>query len=359
MLEAFQTYWHGDQDEPRFLIESYDPERGWRRRLSAAGAIVWHCLLVLIAIHLPDSRGTFYFEPPEALVERRRVVPLIAPRNLPPFNLTQKEPQQGKPAAEVDLAALLPRPELRQAQQTPPGKPFLPPPGLSQPAARTAPMIEAPKIEMAQQALPNLPAGPALRLPGAPPPEAPKLANPFEKVGGPQPSSTVPAAQPRLSPPKQGIDEAIRTLTRGGAPGRGLVVGDTGAAGSGGISEAIRQDPSPRRNASTLELLSDPKGVDFRPYLIQVLAAVKRNWQAVTPESARLGLQGRTAIQFSISRTGSVPKLVIAMPSGREALDRAAVAGISASNPFPPLPAEFTGAEIRLQLVFSYNMPRP
>jgi outer membrane biosynthesis protein TonB len=53
-----------------------------------------------------------------------------------------------------------------------------------------------------------------------------------------------------------------------------------------------------------------------------------------------------------------VPKLVIATPSGFDALDRAAVASISASNPFPPLPLEFAGAEIRLQLVFSYNMPR-
>jgi TonB family protein len=357
MLEAFQTYWHADQDEPRFLIQHNDPEQASRRRLAAAGAVAWHCLLLVVALSLPDSRGTLFFEAPQVLVEPRRIIPLVAPRNLPPFQLTQKEPQQGKPASEVDISALLPRPEVRQPQQTPPGKPFVPPPGIGQPAPKSSPVIEAPKIEVAQQAMPNLPAGPALRLPGAPPPDAPKLTNPFERVGGPQPSST-PGAQPKLAPPKQGVDEAIRALARSGAPGRGLVVGDTGAAGSGGISEAISQDPSPRRNASTLELLSDPKGVDFRPYLIQVLAAVKRNWMAVTPESVRFGLQGRTAIQFSISKSGSVPKLVIAMPSGREALDRAAVAGISASNPFPPLPAEFTGSEIRLQLVFSYNMPR-
>ena len=43
---------------------------------------------------------------------------------------------------------------------------------------------------------------------------------------------------------------------------------------------------------SGLELLSDSRGVDFRSYLTQILAAVKRNWQAVIPESAR---RGRTA----------------------------------------------------------------
>jgi TonB family protein len=97
-------------------------------------------------------------------------------------------------------------------------------------------------------------------------------------------------------------------------------------------------------------------GVDFWPYLVKVLASVRRNWYAVIPESAKLGRQGRVAIQFAIDRSGSVPKLVIANPSGAEALDRAAVASISASNPFPPLPSNFRGGQIRLQLVFKYNL---
>jgi hypothetical protein len=37
---------------------------------------------------------------------------------------------------------------------------------------------------------------------------------------------------------------------------------------------------------------------------------------------------------------------------------RAAVAGISASVPFPPLPSEFKGDRIVLQMNFAYNMPR-
>ena len=101
--------------------------------------------------------------------------------------------------------------------------------------------------------------------------------------------------------------------------------------------------------------MSDPQGVDFKPYLIRILATVKRNWLAVIPESARLGRRGRVLLQFIVDRNGSVPKLVIAMPSGAEALDRAAVAGISASVPFPPLPTEYRGSQIRLQFAFTYN----
>ena len=78
-------------------------------------------------------------------------------------------------------------------------------------------------------------------------------------------------------------------------------------------------------------------------------------WQVI-PESARLGIEkGRVAIQFSISREGDVPKLVIASSARSQPLDRASVAGVSASLPFPPLPREFSGDEIRVQLVFLYN----
>ena len=114
---------------------------------------------------------------------------------------------------------------------------------------------------------------------------------------------------------------------------------------------------APTRNQSALQMLtSDTMGVDFKPYLVTILASVRRNWLAILPESARMGRRGRVQVQFAISRDGSVPKLVISSGSGAEALDRAAVAGISASNPFPPLPNEFQGPQIRLQFTFAYNM---
>jgi TonB family protein len=142
---------------------------------------------------------------------------------------------------------------------------------------------------------------------------------------------------------------------RGGGSG-GLVVGDSGT-GIGGIGEGVNLPPTPGRQGSSLELLSDPMGVDFRPYLIKILASVRRNWWAVMPEAARLGRRGRVGIQFAIARNGSVPKLVIVSNSGTDALDRAAVAGISASNPVPPLPPEYKGDQIRLQFNFAYNQP--
>ncbi len=147
------------------------------------------------------------------------------------------------------------------------------------------------------------------------------------------------------------IESALRRAARG-QPGRPAV----GDGIPGGIQGGY-VPPSPGNTGSNLELLSDPKGIDFRPYLTRILASVRRNWHAVIPESARLGLaRGRVSLQFSVSRDGSVPKLVIAASSGVPALDRAAVAAISASNPFPALPGEFIGQTVRLQFKFAYNV---
>jgi len=87
-----------------------------------------------------------------------------------------------------------------------------------------------------------------------------------------------------------------------------------------------------------------------------VVYAVRRNWYAVIPEAARLGQKGRVAIVFEILKDGSVPQLRLVGSSGLEPLDRAALSGIRASIPFPPLPQEFTGEHLVLQFNFLYNI---
>ena len=223
-------------------------------------------------------------------------------------------------------------------------------------------MPAAPRIEEAPQIAQQFSQQPA-NLPGtqmeAPLPqiqekEKAKLA--FEPVGTPMTNERPASGLGRVTRPRASVSEAIREAARSGTGGGTVVVGDLGQSQPSSVSEGFILTPSRPRTGSTLELLSDPKGIDFRPYLIRVLAAVRRNWFAVIPESAHLGRRGRVQVQFAISRDGKVPKLVIALPSGTDSLDRAAVAGISASNPFPPLPAGFPGDQIRLQLTFLYNV---
>ena len=183
--------------------------------------------------------------------------------------------------------------------------------------------------------------------------QKPKLT--LENVGGPPPP--VRPEQSKVPIPTTSISDAIRQNTHPATPGGGLMVGDPGA-GSGGVGEGINLPPSPGVQGSALELKSDPMGVDFRPYLTQILATIRRNWYAVMPESVKLGRRGKVGLLFKILRNGKVDKVTWAFQSGTDALDRAAVAAISASNPLPPLPPEYKGENIVLQLNFGYNLPK-
>jgi TonB family protein len=231
-------------------------------------------------------------------------------------------------------------------------RPMVMPSAPAAKAAPPAPLPEAPKIETAKEApkieLPQM----AQVQPQIQPAEQPKLT--LENAGAAAPPGRVTG---RVPMPRSSVAEAIQDAARGQGVGGQMIVGDPGASDPL-VYGGVRQPPTPGVPGANVELKSDPMGVDFRPYLMQVLAAVRRNWTAVMPESVKLGLRGRVSIQFSIGRAGAVLKLVYAEQSGSRALDEAAVAGISASNPFPPLPTEFKGERIVVQLNFAYNMPR-
>jgi TonB family protein len=320
-----------------------------------AGSLVVHFFLAIGGVWVlrqPPPR----FAPVEVSLERRaqqRVTPLVEP---PISTLTQRAPNRNELSKEFNLASLPPRPSQPNAPASP-GAAAQPKPKFVLPdkprTGAPAPAIqEAPDLQV-RASLPP-PAALGTQIPGPPPPpiepvEKPKIA--FERPG--VPTGTAPAGTRIPVPrPAASIEEATRQALQ--RPGGGMVVGDPDVT-PGAIPSP--QSPSiPGKLGSAVELLSDPQGVDFWPYLVKILSTVRRNWFAVTPESARLGRQGRVVIQFAVARDGTVPKLVIAGPSGTEALDRAAVASISASNPFPPLPPEFRGGQVRLQFVFKYNL---
>jgi TonB family protein len=336
-------------------------------RTGMVGTVLVHIVLGFLLMVVPwNSLGPR--SGPHIVGEFKQITPLVAP----PAQLTQKTPSTGKPALEVNLEGLLSRPNAAtqaRAGMTQPAAPkrFEAPTSTRMAAQTPRPMIEAPKIEERPRDFGDLQARnlPGLGSTTTPPPipvpkpeiqadEKPKLAfeRPGSQTGNPNNTGTTTGKIP--APQRGSMDDMVRQAARAG--GGGLTVGDIGE-GVGGLGESLNSPAAPPRNGSSLQLLSDPMGADFRPYLIRILSTVRRNWFAVMPESVRLGRRGRVLIQFAINKDGSVPKLVIAQGSGTEALDRAAVAGISASNPFPPLPDEFKGLQVRLQFTFSYNIP--
>jgi TonB family protein len=106
------------------------------------------------------------------------------------------------------------------------------------------------------------------------------------------------------------------------------------------------------------EILTDTMGVDFGPYLIQIMKTVRQNWYAVMPPSVYppIKKQGKVSIEFGVLKDGKVDGMKVHVPSFDVALNRAAWASITASNPFPPLPKEFPGQLLGLRFYFFYNL---
>ena len=55
-----------------------------------------------------------------------------------------------------------------------------------------------------------------------------------------------------------------------------------------------------------VDVLSDTQGVDFSAYIRRLLATLQRNWEAVMPESVRMGERGVVFTTFQINPDGSV-----------------------------------------------------
>jgi TonB family protein len=334
--------------ELHLLTDWGDPGGSSRRRKAAIATVLLHVGVITLIAVLPADFLESRNHPQEP-------APIVTPLIEPPTVLTQKAPNKGKITKEFDAREEAPR-HVIQMPPSPPPAPVTPKPAVipAPPAPKpsiAAALPEPPKLDMAPKEAPKIPqiAQSLTAPPAIQPVEKPRL--PLENVGPAIPGGTLKGPAPSTS-----VTDAIHDVVRGSVPGTGLTVGDTAASGSG--YGGMIQNPANAVPASNVQLLSDPMGVDFTPYLRTILLTIRRNWQAVMPESVRLGRRGKVVIQFSINKGGDVGKLVYEQQSGADALDRAAVAGISASNPFPPLPSEFKGGRVVLRLNFAYNMPR-
>lgn len=120
------------------------------------------------------------------------------------------------------------------------------------------------------------------------------------------------------------------------------------------IQNSLQPSPHDVPKSGNIEVLTDTQGVDFGPYLQAALSKVLRNWYASIPEDAEQK-RGVVAIEFAIQKDGSLTGMKVRFSSGDAALDRAAWTGVTASNPFLPLPEAFKGPSLALRFPFYYN----
>lgn len=189
-------------------------------------------------------------------------------------------------------------------------------------------------------------------------PQQPQGQQQQEQVGQPAPPATSQTAQvhtpnfgrgrtlPNFGSPATAGD-AVRQAARAAAESHGN--------GSGDYGSGVGRANTPNRDA--LEIVSDTLGVDFAPYLSRMHVQVYDNWFRVMPESVfpPLRKKGMVTLEFTIMKDGSVTGLKILQSSGDVALDRAAYAAITASNPMPQLPTNFKADYLTMRARFFYN----
>jgi TonB family protein len=323
-----------DAHVPHLLIQLQDDLSRSRRREAAWISIIAHLVLIILVVNFQRFEKYIPFWHSAVVLpsqnSNNKDVTFLA---LPPdLQKLQRKPNTNV-MSDKDRTAMTRHPELdlkelRKSLATPPpGRPALNgPPAAQQQPAQPSPGIaqNQPAPQPQPQQAPN-PQISQLQIPAKP-----NVSNDFRKYANPMSAGSV-------------INEA----TRAAAATRGA--GQQGSGGDFGLGTGAHG-----RQLGALEILSDTKGVDFGPYLQRVLQEVKDNWYRLIPLSAEMK-KGKLAIEFAITKDGQVAGMKLVATSGDDPLDRAAWGGITASNPFPPLPNDFKGPYLALRFRFFYN----
>ena len=322
-----------DAHVPHLLIQLQDDLQRSRKREAAWISIIVHLIVFMVLVYLPWIQKNVW--------HRVVVVPVDSTQNK---NLT--------------FLAL--------------------PPDLQKPTHRPNTNIASDKDRIAMSRHPELDPKELRKILATPPPGAPGMNGPRAPQQAPQ---TMAQNQPTTQQPPQGQQQTQRPqfqsdqtaqLQIPARPNNSFAKYGTGMSAGSAVQEAAAAAAARRgggggqegdfglgtgahgRALGNLEILSDTQGVDFGPYLQRILQDVRENWYRAIPESAEMK-KGKLMIEFAITKDGKVADMRLVATSNDVALDRAAWAGISASNPFPPLPSDFTGPYLALRFRFFYN----
>ncbi len=317
-------------DAPALLIQLQDELSTSRKREAFWISVAVHLILIIFIVNL--TRFTGWFPKPSVLVTKlndKDATYLELPPDLE--KAPTKRPDTDK-ISDKDRVAMSKSPQINREQL----KKILESGRVGRPNPSGAP----------QQAQQNAQPAPQNQTPPQsnftpPPPDQNQTAR----------LQQPPAVQPKPSFNIGGYAGNITaSAANAAAANRGGYAGDSGDYGTGNGRPSVA-------HMGPVDILSDTMGVDFGPYLQRVLHDVKINWYNIIPEVARppLSKKGTVVIEFAITKDGKVAGMKLDSTSGDTALDRGAWGGITASNPFPPLPTEFGGQYLLLRFKFLYN----
>ena len=322
-------------DVPALIIQMQDDLARSRRRESLWISLIFHLVVIIM---LANSTKFDRFFPKKVLVVspndwmRQRELTYL---DLPPDQQKLTKRPNTNRISDKDRIATSRTPQINTKElqkildsgrvgRPGPSGPTAPQQQPAPPAAAQGQTSQAPPQQAAQP----------------PPDQMAKLQTP----------DSLPRPKPSFNTAPLSAGSAIEQAARASLANRG-----GGYGGDGGDFGLGQQQGA--KALGQLDVLSDTMGVDFGPYLQRVLHAVRQNWYNIIPEAARAPLmkKGKVSIEFAIMKDGRVAGMQLTGSSGDVSLDRAAWGGITASNPFPPLPNEFAGQYLALRFHFFYN----
>jgi outer membrane biosynthesis protein TonB len=315
--------------EVNLLNKEPSEEKSRTELIRSVSSFVFHVIFIALIILEPKIFPPHAPTQAELDLARRQITILLPPGAL---DAPKTAPRPKEPTVKVDPRVL--------RRVAPPAPEPTPTPAPKEP----------------ERVVKNLPSAPVPKPNDTPPPkeEIAKTDAPRQplKLETPEQQPTDHSLLLPKSSLNRSLQDSIREASKMNAPsaigGGGRLPNTSGIPGGGGQGAAY----------GAMEMLTPTEGVDFSNYLQRVYVTVKRNWEAVMPESVRLGDKGVVSLQFRIMRDGSVPdgEPVRKYGSGKEPLDRAAISSIRASNPFEPLPPAFGGPYIELRFTYYYNL---
>jgi len=182
----------------------------------------------------------------------------------------------------------------------------------------------------------------------APPPvaEKPKIEKPPDPEEQPKPSEKavlLPAKEdpkkkkptpPPISRPGRPVNTPAVSLPTGdeetpaSAGATGPAAGAGGTAGIGGFK-------------------IDQADFKYPIYIDRMVAIMSVNW--FKPAQV---VQTNPVVHFQIQKDGTITDVALVTSSGLPFVDRAAMRAVYASSPLPPLPADYVGSHLGIQVVF-------
>ncbi len=175
----------------------------------------------------------------------------------------------------------------------------------------------------------------------APPAAAPrpKIEKPVEDAAKPSKNAVLlPAKEDKRKPTPPPVSRPGKTA----APAVSLPTAGEESAGSAGADA-----PGAGGSAGIGSLKLDQADFKYPVYIERLVLIISTNW--FKPAQS---VQTSPVVHFQIERDGTIIDPRVVTSSGLPYVDRAALRAVMASSPLPPLPAEYGGPHLGIQVVF-------